>query len=192
MYLYLSFIHCRATSYLFPTTISGNNILPSYVTFIFGLCEFTHPFTHPIHVCFQENIYSKGSDLCVASIFSHATVISTQDPANCHHLTPGGGGAYHITAATTWLASDGEAHYAMVTGTGSILLVKLPPTGIHGMFTCPCVFPFVLFLSSLASTCVMLPAGIRFYHSGDCYKLPVLCLKQGNNSGRLPSRHTNM
>ncbi|KAK2174344.1 hypothetical protein NP493_810g00006 [Ridgeia piscesae] len=89
-------------------------------------------FPHPNRLQKYENIYSKGSDLCVASIFSHATVISTQDPANCHHLTPGGGGAYHITAATTWLASDGEAHYAMVTGSGSILLVKLPPTGVHG------------------------------------------------------------
>ena len=131
----------------------------SLVIIIFALCEFMHP----IYMCFQENIYSKGSDLCVASIFSHATVISTQDPANCHHLTPGGGGAYHITAATTWLASDGEAHYAMVTGSGSILLVKLPPTGVHGEFTCLsnlCLFP------AQPPCSVTLLAGIRFYHSG--------------------------
>lgn len=62
------------------------------------------------------------------SIFTDVGKLSLQDPAHSYVL-PSGPGLPSVSPSTSaaWISQEGEAHFALATASGGILVVCLPP-----------------------------------------------------------------
>ncbi|KAJ8402930.1 hypothetical protein AAFF_G00362440 [Aldrovandia affinis] len=74
-------------------------------------------------------------ELQMQSIFTDIGKLNLQDPAHSHVLPALPGQLTSPSASAAWLSSEGDAHFALASTTGGILVVKLPPYDVQGCVT---------------------------------------------------------
>lgn len=66
------------------------------------------------------------------SVFTDVGKLSLQDPAHSAVIPMPAGQTTAPCASTAWLSHQGEAHYALTSPAGGILVVTLPPNDAQG------------------------------------------------------------
>ena len=69
------------------------------------------------------------------SIFTDVGKLSLQDPAHSAAIPSPVGQTAGPSASAAWLSHQGEAHYALASPAGGILVITLPPHDTQGSIT---------------------------------------------------------
>ena len=77
------------------------------------------------------------TELQMQSVFTDVGKLSLQDPAHSAVIPMPAGGTTAPCASTAWLNRQGEAHYALTSPAGGILVVTLPPCDSQGKVWTP-------------------------------------------------------
>ncbi|XP_036390935.1 nuclear pore complex protein Nup160 [Megalops cyprinoides] len=72
------------------------------------------------------------TELQMQSIFTDVGKLNLRDPAHSHVIPAGPGQPVGPGTSAAWISSEGEAHFALSSATGGILVVKLPPHDVQG------------------------------------------------------------
>ena len=81
------------------------------------------------------------TELQMQSVFTDVGKLSLQDPAHSAVIPLPAGGTTAPCASTAWLNRQGEAHYALTSPAGGILVVTLPPCDSQGKGPVPFLSP---------------------------------------------------
>uniref|UniRef100_A0A673X1T2 Nucleoporin 160 n=1 Tax=Salmo trutta TaxID=8032 RepID=A0A673X1T2_SALTR len=86
---------------------------------------------HPTRMYRSELV----TELQMQSIFTDVGKLSLQDPAHSAVIPSPVGQTAGPTASAAWLSHQGEAHYALASPAGGILVITLPPHDTQGSMT---------------------------------------------------------
>uniref|UniRef100_A0A4W5LG59 Nucleoporin 160 n=1 Tax=Hucho hucho TaxID=62062 RepID=A0A4W5LG59_9TELE len=86
---------------------------------------------HPTRMYRSELV----TELQMQSIFTDVGKLSLQDPAHSAAIPGPVGQTAGSTASAAWLSHQGEAHYALASPAGGILVITLPPHDAQGSVT---------------------------------------------------------
>ncbi|KAK3748185.1 hypothetical protein QZH41_012989 [Actinostola sp. cb2023] len=121
--------NCLRLMFLGGTLVSGLSIFetPTSVCILVATTNSVHRivFTHPNRLQGHVLGLSSSYDQNLSSIFNTTTIAELREPWNFATLSQ------CCLVSTAWLCQDGHTLFALATEIGSILLVKLPPNGIH-------------------------------------------------------------
>ena len=78
------------------------------------------------YILLQGFALSSSSEGSQQSIFTDFSPRDLQEPCNTAPFS------YSCSTFSSWLCQDGNCLFALATGTGMILLIKLPPPGTDG------------------------------------------------------------
>lgn len=82
-----------------------------------------------VHVCCLQELVT---ELHMQSIFTDVGKLSLQDPSHSAIIPNLVGHAGSPSTSTAWLSHQGEAHYALASPDGGIMVVTLPPHDTQG------------------------------------------------------------
>lgn len=88
--------------------------------------------THPEITAGSSCVQDLVTELHMQSIFTDVGKQSLQDPSSCAVLPSFVGQMGSPITSTAWLSQSGEAHYALASSAGGIVIVTLPPHGAQG------------------------------------------------------------
>lgn len=72
------------------------------------------------------------TELHMQSIFTDVGKLSLQDPSHSAVIPSSVGQTGSPSTSTSWLSQSGEAHYALASPAGGIMVVTLPPHDTQG------------------------------------------------------------
>lgn len=72
------------------------------------------------------------TELHMQSIFTDVGKLSLQEPSHSAVIPSSVGQTGSPSTSTSWLSQSGEAHYALASPAGGIMVVTLPPHNTHG------------------------------------------------------------
>ncbi|KAG9333464.1 hypothetical protein JZ751_011533 [Albula glossodonta] len=121
----LKFLHCS----LLPGGVHIQETLNTVVILIL-----TNQTAHRLVLPHPASMYRSELvvELQMQSIFTDIGKLNLRDPAHSHILPALPGQLTNLGASAAWLSSEGDAHFALASGTGGILVVKLPPYDVQG------------------------------------------------------------
>ncbi|KAL4622892.1 nuclear pore complex protein Nup160 [Arapaima gigas] len=72
------------------------------------------------------------TEVQMQSIFTDVGKLNLRDPAHSHVIPCTPGQPAVASASAAWVNSDGQAHFALASPTGAILIIRLPPHDVQG------------------------------------------------------------
>ncbi|XP_028287626.1 nuclear pore complex protein Nup160 isoform X2 [Parambassis ranga] len=121
----LKFSHCAVLP-------GGVNIQETLNNVIILIC--TNQSVHRLVLPHPTRMYRSElvTELHMQSIFTDIGKLSLQDPSHSAIIPTSGGSTGSPSTSTAWLSFQGDAHYALASPVGGIMVVTLPPHDTQG------------------------------------------------------------